>query len=159
MLGRMESLARWLYPIPDAEAPDLAMIWDAGDWAMYPILLIGLVAIPLVILTLIFAAFARRTGAARTLPLLLLGLGVLPIGVGMWAGHSADLRTEEAVRNVNPDDVELILEAGRQESQVPRRFGLLVGLPILLLGGALTGAQFLQASRLKDAGAPNTSTT
>lgn len=104
---------------------------------MYPLLLLAMGLLPAAIGLLALHLTEGRKRGTRLFALFALGYGILPIGLGAL-GTASGLRTmEQALASVQPQERELIRSYGEAESAVPQRFGLLIGLPMLLLGGGM----------------------
>lgn len=123
----------WLYALAD-DTTTWDQVWGAGGTAMYPLLLLAMAAIPVAAGLGVMHLDAGRKGRSRRFAVLMIAYGLLPIGVGALGFASGMVSTFSAVASVDPADKELILGMGRAEAAVPLRFGLFIGLPLVLAG-------------------------
>jgi len=119
------------------EFANLAQMWEAGGWAMYPITLLMMLGGLAAMLALIFVVIDRHGKALTLVSWSLLALGLLTIGVGAWARAATLSEVDQILQTVNPADAETIRAYAQAEAQVPWKYGLLVGTPLALLGGGL----------------------
>lgn len=129
-------MLNWLYPLAD-DTTTWEFIWRAGGAAMYPLLLLAMAAIPVAGVLLGLHLTVGRKRGRRVFAILALGYGLLAIGVGALGTTSGRWTTHAAVASVAPEEKEELLAYGYAEAAVPQRFGILVGLPFLLLGAGL----------------------
>jgi hypothetical protein len=129
----------------------IAQAFAEGGWGMYPVLFLGLIAVPAALaLPSIGIATARPT-LGRVFAILLAALGLFAIGGGVLGWQSGLHTMEAALRAVNPADRETIRMAGQSEARVCLIFGLMTAaLPlagaVLLLGVAFRKPPWLPAA-------------
>jgi hypothetical protein len=143
----------WLYPLAD-DTTTWEHVWRAGGAAMYPLMLLALAALFVGPGLLALHLTVGRKRPTRKFGGLAMAYGVLAIGVGMLGLASGELSTRMTVASVSPEDKESVLEHGRAEAAVPLRLGLVIGVPMLLLG---TGMFLTRRPRPEDAPTPATS--
>ena len=115
---------------------------------MYPLLLLAMAAVVVGPGLLALHLTVGRKRGSRKFGGLALAFGVLSIGMGGLGAASGHRSTWSAVASVAPEEKEFILAHGRAEAAVPLRFGLLIGVPMLLLG---TGIFLTHRSEPEDA--------
>jgi hypothetical protein len=127
---------------------NIAEFWEAGGPWMYPIALMGAVALVATLALGVVAAVARDEAGSRTTlvlssTLVALGLATLLLGIVGWLMCMRNV--ELAIATVNPDDMEAIRAAGNAEARSPLILSVLLAFLPLCGGVALMG---LGVSRL-----------
>lgn len=142
-------MMNWLYPLADATTT-WEYVWRAGGAAMYPLLLLAMAAIPVAGVLLGLHLTVGRKRGRRVFAMLALGYGLLAVGLGALGTAHGRWVTNEVLAGVAPDEREELRTAAYAEAAVSQRFGLLIGVPFLLLGAGL----LLLPSRTADAALP-----
>lgn len=125
------------------EAFDLARFWLEGGIAMYPVLALGLVAEGLGA-----AALLTRKSA---LALAALGFSMLPLCLGVIGQAVGRQTVDQAIGMANPDDRELIRDAGYKEAARPLQLGgvlSLLTLPTAAVGLLVSRKRSSELTRL-----------
>jgi hypothetical protein len=120
---------------------------------MYPLLLVGLFAVPGALAALVLAFLPKLSRTAVVASTVVMASGAFALGLGEVGKLAGERATMHAVANVNPADRATILAAGRAESKVALGFGALLGVPALL-AGALCLALAVRRLPAAAAGAP-----
>lgn len=119
---------------------NVARQFAAGGWAMYPLLLLGMLLGPGMLAAFVVSLAARRSRVATLLASGLLVVGALLVLLVAFGGWLHAARTvDQVLAMVNPEDVETIRAAGRSESLTLVVWGLFFAMGPLSLGVALSG--------------------
>ena len=76
-----------------------------------------------------------------------MAVGVFALGLGAVGKVSAARQVMQAVANVSPDDRQVLLAAGMEESTIVLKFGALIGLTALLCGATCLAVQLRRLPR------------
>lgn len=141
----MRALLNWIYSIPPEvkaewgqyQEPTWSDAWQAGGWAMYPLMMVAMFGLMAAALLIFFTVFSRGRPASKVPAILVLTFGLLAIAVGVIGRQSGRNATDEALANVTPEDRALIRGAGYGEADVPLKSAILIGTPLLLIAVAL----------------------
>ncbi len=118
---------------------EFARFWEAGGVWMYPIFGMGLLGFVVTLALGLLALLVKRPKLPVIVSTVLMAFGLAILLVGTLGWLATMRMVEEVVTNVNPEDRELILTAGRSEAKSSLILSLVCAFVPLTAGLALLG--------------------